>query len=95
MSRNLSEAIVDKDNHAADASKYIVMSHPEATKKSYDARVADRMQKAWKEKTPTEAMLLFSKIQEEEREADSPIISSYYGGNIRHYLAEEERKGWR
>ena len=90
MSRNLSEAIVDKDNHAADASKYVVMSHPEPTKKSYDARVAERLGKLWKEQDPTTAMLQLSKIQEEEREADSTM--SYYAGNIRHALSLEARK---
>jgi hypothetical protein len=29
LSRNVSEALVDKDNHARDAMKYQVMSHPE------------------------------------------------------------------
>ena len=37
-------------------------------------------------------MLQLSKIQEEEQEAESTM--SYYGGNIRHYLAEEERRVW-
>lgn len=34
LSRNTSEAIVDKDNHATDACKYFVMSHPEPTLKT-------------------------------------------------------------
>jgi hypothetical protein len=95
MSRNLSEAIVDKDNHAADASKYIVMAHPEPSKKPYDKRVAERVEKLWKDRTPTEAVLQLSKIQQEEREAEEPEMH-YYGGNIRHYLAEEEeeRRVW-
>jgi hypothetical protein len=33
-SRNTSEAIVDKDNHATDAAKYLTMSHPEPTLKT-------------------------------------------------------------
>jgi hypothetical protein len=90
MSRNLSEAIVDKDNHGQDCAKYIVMSHPEPTRKSYDRRVAERVEKLWKERTPTEAMLGLSKIQEEEREAESTM--SYYGGNIRHWIREMQRK---
>jgi hypothetical protein len=90
MSRNVSEAIVDKDNHARDAAKYITMSHPEPTRKSYDQRVAERVDKLWKTRTPTEAMNALSKIQEEEREADSTM--TYVGGNIRQALAEEARK---
>jgi hypothetical protein len=34
LSRNVSEAIIDKDNHATDACKYVVMSHPESTEKT-------------------------------------------------------------
>jgi hypothetical protein len=34
LSRNTSEAIVDKDNHARDAMKYLLMSHPEPTVKT-------------------------------------------------------------
>ena len=34
LSRNTAEAIVDKDNHATDACKYFVMSHPEPTLKT-------------------------------------------------------------
>ena len=69
------------------------MSHPEPTRKPYDTRVAERVDKLWKEKSPTEAMLQLSKIQEEEREADN--TSTYYGGNIRQALAQEARKGRR
>jgi hypothetical protein len=34
LTRNPSEVIVDKDNHARDAMKYVVMSHPEPTRKT-------------------------------------------------------------
>lgn len=34
LSRNISEAIVDKDNHATDAAKYLIMSHPEPALKT-------------------------------------------------------------
>src|SRR5205807_6048955 len=34
LSRNASEAIVDKHNHARDACKYTLLSHPEPTTKS-------------------------------------------------------------
>jgi hypothetical protein len=33
LSRNSSEAIIDKDNHARDAMKCVLMSHPEPTSK--------------------------------------------------------------
>ena len=91
LTRNVSEAIVDKDNHATDTCKYVVMSHPESSKKSYDTRVNERVEKLWKEKTPTEAMLQLPKIWEEERERGNSG-TTYYGGNIRHALAQEERR---
>ena len=92
MSRNLSEAIVDKDNHAVDTCKYVVMSHPEPTRKPYNQRVSERLDKIWKETNdPTRAMLSLSKIQEEEREEEG-VQSHYMGMNIRHHLAEQAKK---
>src|SRR5438876_8284520 len=41
LSRNAAEAIIDKDNHARDAMKYVVMSHPEPTLKSIQQRAAE------------------------------------------------------
>lgn len=41
LSRNTSEAIVQKDNHALDAAKYLVMSHPEPTSKSAKEQAAE------------------------------------------------------
>jgi hypothetical protein len=91
LSRNLSEAIVDKDNHAMDACKYVVMSHPEPTRKPYQERVSERLDKLWKENDPTTAMLQLSRIQDEEREKDG-CQQIYYGGNIRHHLVEKQRE---
>jgi len=91
LTRNASEAIVQKDDHARDACKYVLLSYPEPARKTLERRVAERVDKLWKEKTPTEAMLQLSKIQEEERERDNSV-TTYYGGNIRHALAQEERK---
>jgi len=34
LNQNVAEAIVDKDNHATDACKYVVMSHPEPSTKT-------------------------------------------------------------
>ncbi len=93
LSRNLSEAIVDKDNHALDVCKYIVMSHPEPTRKLYQERVQERVSKLLKEEggDMTRAMLQLSKIQQEERENET-WQQVFYGGNIRHALAEEQRR---
>ena len=88
--RNPSEKIVDINNHLRDCLKYLCLTLPAPTRKSYDQRVAERVDKLWKTRTPTEAMNALSKIQEEEREAES--TSTYVGGNIRQALAEEARK---
>jgi hypothetical protein len=91
LTRNLSEGIVDKDNHAVDVCKYIVMSHPEPTRKPYQERVEERLNKLW-QGDPTQAMLQLCKIQQEEREKEV-FQQVYYGNNIRQKLAEEARKG--
>lgn len=41
LSRNTAEAIVDKDNHATDACKYFVMSHPEPRLKTAQQLAAE------------------------------------------------------
>jgi hypothetical protein len=91
LTRNLSEGIVDKDNHAVDVCKYIVMSHPEPTRKPYQERVEERLNKLW-QGDPTQAMLQLCKIQQEEREKEV-FQQVYYGNNIRQKLAEEAAKG--
>lgn len=94
LNRNVSEAIVDKDNHARDAMKYTVMSHPEPTRKPMATRVADRVNELWRTTDPTQAMLQLSKIQQEEREKELGT-PTYYGGNIRQQLAAEAAKNRR
>ena len=94
LTRNASEAIVQKDDHARDACKYILLSYPEPARKTLERRVAERVDKLFKEKDMTTAMLSLSRIQDEEREKE-PGQATYYGGNIRQRLAEEARKGRR
>lgn len=91
LTRNLSEAIVDKDNHAWDTFKYVLMSHPEPTRKPYRMRVEERISKLWQETDPTRAMIQLSKIQQEEKQKDG-AQSVYYGGNIRQALIQESSK---
>lgn len=92
--RNVSEAIVDKDNHARDAMKYLLMSCPEPSRKSLDRRVAERIQAVMEvarqegvsdDAAITQAMLQYTKIAHEEMEEGNP--NEYYGGNARRYLA--------
>jgi hypothetical protein len=44
LSRNASEPIVDKDNHARDACKYLGLSHPEPTLKTAQQLAAEAVQ---------------------------------------------------
>jgi hypothetical protein len=43
MSQNQSEEIIDKDNHARDCCKYVVMSLPEPTKQSREDKIAEKL----------------------------------------------------
>ena len=43
MSQNESEEIIDKDNHARDAMKYVVMSLPEPTQKTWQDKITEKL----------------------------------------------------
>lgn len=88
LSRNTSEAIIDKDNHARDAMKYNLMSHPEPSVKSLERRVTERVE-ALKKIDPTVAVAQYHKILREEQDDDEP---QYYGGGARRRLAQMKRK---
>jgi hypothetical protein len=101
LSRNTSEAIVDKDNHARDAMKYLVMSLPEPSRKSKERRVAERAyavseeakkQGATDDQAATNMVLQYTKIMHQEVEDDNP--STYYGGNARRRIRMIERQNW-
>ncbi len=44
MTKNPTEAIVDKDNHLRDCLKYIILSLPEPTEKTREMRVHEALQ---------------------------------------------------
>lgn len=96
LSRNTSEALVDKDNHARDAMKYMVMSHPEPAQKSLERRVGERLD-AIRQRTgdpnseaaATMAVLQYQKILREETEEDEPQYSG--GGTARRRIRQVER----
>jgi len=88
LHRNVSEAIVDKDNHAEDAMKYHLMSHPEPAEKSFERRVAERMAPLGSA-DPTMAFLMAARIWEEERQREQPAQHAY-SGNARRVLREFE-----
>jgi hypothetical protein len=102
LSRNISEALVDKDNHARDAMKYQVMSHPEPAKKSLERRVQERLTKIIEgdktlgiepqsEAAMTSAMVNFQKILREEQ-ADDDDDGPYMGPNARRRIRDMERR---
>ena len=102
LSRNTSEAIVDKDNHARDAMKYLIMTQPEPSRKSLERRVVERVQAVVErgrregvtdDQAATMAVLNYTKILHQEIEADNP--RSYYGGSARQRLKMIERRNWR
>lgn len=88
LSRNASEAIVDKDNHAIDALKYEIMSHPEPTRKTLERRVNERVEELRKV-DPTVAVAQYNRILAEEREEDDP---GYYGAGARRRFAQARRR---
>ena len=99
LRRNMSEAIVDKDNHARDAMKYIVMSQPEPSRKSPERRAGERMQEAREQakregatddQAMTNAMLRYTKLMHEEPEQENP--STYCGRNGRRIVDELQRR---
>lgn len=50
LNRNVSEGIVEKDNHARDAMKYLLMSRPEPSEKSFGRRITEHFM-AYEDKT--------------------------------------------
>ena len=94
--RNTSEAIVDKDNHARDAMKYVIMSHPEPAQKTLERRVSERFAERYRE-DPTTAVVEYTRIvhEEAEEEANKPI---YYSRRMRPHVRRNQRRrlrgGW-
>ena len=62
LSRNVSEAIIDKDNHAMDACKYVVMSHPESTEKTPNELALDAIRPLVEEGDLTSAMIRYQQM---------------------------------
>jgi hypothetical protein len=104
LSRNTSEALVDKDKpHARDTMKYQVMSHPEPAKKSMERRVQERLAKiiegdtsrgieSQSEAAMTSAMVKYQKILREEQEDDDEGPGVYQGSNARRRIREMQRR---
>jgi hypothetical protein len=59
LSRNISEAIVDKDNHATDACKYLVMSHPDPPEKTRNELALEAVRSLVEDGDLTSAMIRY------------------------------------
>lgn len=71
LTRNLAEGIVDKDNHAVDASKYIIMTLPGPTEVPIELELKKRMDAA---SSPTNAMITRLKFAGEVQQRNAPIF---------------------
>jgi hypothetical protein len=67
LSRNASERIMDKDNHARDAMKYILMSHPEPTEKTLAQRAAEAVKPLAQVGDLTSALIRYNQFMQQQR----------------------------
>ena len=75
LSRNVAEAIVDKDNHATDAAKYGAMSHPEPTVKTMREIAAEAIAPLAQMGDLTSAAIRYQLMMDEEEE---PAPARFY-----------------
>ena len=84
LSRNASETIVDKDNHARDACKYILMSHPEPTVKTFRERALEVTKPLAEEHDLSSAYIRYLQLKAEEEDEGKPIfIGRHRAGRAR------------
>ena len=76
--RNASEKIMDKDNHARDAMKYILMSHPEPTQKSLAQRAAEAVKPLAQVGDLTSALIRYQQFMEQETADYAPATLGRY-----------------
>ena len=67
LSRNAAEAIVDKDNHARDAMKYVLMSCPEPTVKTIEERAAEAVRPLAEQGDLTSALIRHQQMMQSDR----------------------------
>jgi len=66
LSRNLGEAIIDKDNHARDAMKYVVMSQPEISVKTLEQKATDAVKPLIEAGELTSAVIRYQQFMEQQ-----------------------------
>jgi hypothetical protein len=74
LSRNTSEAIVDKENHARDAMKYLLMSHPEPAVKTMREKAREALQPLVEYEDLTSAYIRYLQMMEEQEEEEAKPI---------------------
>lgn len=72
MTQNPSEQIVDKDNHAHDAKKYIVMTLPEPTAKTTEQRIQEAIKDRVEVGDVTNAMRIAQDVRQQIAEEEEP-----------------------
>lgn len=72
LSKNASEALVDRENHANDAMKYVLMSHPEPTFKTKQEVVAEAIAPMVQQGDLTSAAIRYQIMMSEEEEQYQP-----------------------
>jgi len=78
LSRNAAEAIVDKDNHARDACKYVLMARPEPQEKTALQRAAEAVKPLAAQGDLTSALIRHQQIMEEENQSSPTIFIGRY-----------------
>ena len=74
LSRNVSERIVDKDNHARDAMKYVLMSLPEPCETEMHDQRREDIRSLIEMGDLTSAMIRYQQLEAESEETDPPIF---------------------
>jgi hypothetical protein len=83
LSRNAAEAIVDKDNHARDAMKYILMSHPEPLEKTIHQQAAEVVKPLAEQGDLTSALIRYNQTIQELDPRTWKVRPGRYGRNFR------------
>ena len=78
LSRNVSERIVDKDNHARDAMKYVLMSWPEPTVAGANDQKLDDVKRLRDMGDYTSAMIRYLQFKAESQVTPGPIYLGRY-----------------
>ena len=93
LSRNVSEAVVDKDNHARDAAKYVVMSHPEPTTKSLQEIAREALRPLAEAGDLTSALIRYRQLEAEQEDQGKPIrVGRYVPASVRRWYGRRRRR---